>query len=119
MTLADGLYDELLTEALQALVVGATQENGRTLRPLQVEDAPRRLADLLATQLVRILDDLEGDGEAKLRRQLELVNSILLRSVSGSSSPTGPLAAVMLNVTPSNLPPRTAAAALETRSSVR
>ncbi|MBS0602484.1 MAG: DUF3427 domain-containing protein, partial [Proteobacteria bacterium] len=78
MTLADGLYDELLTEALQALVVGATQENGRTLRPLQVEDAPRRLADLLATQLVRILDDLEGDGEAKLRRQLELVNSILL-----------------------------------------
>lgn len=78
MTLADGLYDELLTEALQALVVGATQENGRTLRPLQVEDAPMRLADLLATQLVRILDDLEGDGEAKLRRQLELVNSILL-----------------------------------------
>lgn len=78
MALSDGLYDALLTEALQTLVARTARENERTLKPLPVEDAPRRLADLLAAQLLQILDDLDGDGEVKLRRQLDLVNSILV-----------------------------------------
>lgn len=78
MELHDGLYDQVLTDALWEAITGATNETGRTLKPLTAEDAPERLAEALASQLTRILDDLGGDGPEKLQRQLELVNSILI-----------------------------------------
>lgn len=77
MELPDGLYDQVLTEALWAAVSTATTEHSRTLAPLTAEDAPGRLAEALLRQLARILDDLDGEGHEKLRNQLELVNSIL------------------------------------------
>lgn len=88
MALPDGLYDQLLTEALWDAVSRTTGEDGRTLGLLRIEDAPERLADALALQLTRILDDVEGDGPDKLRRQLDLVNSILvdLRRRHGNNS---------------------------------
>ena len=78
MELPDGLYDQLLTEVLWKSVSQTTGEHGRTLKPLTAEDAPERLANAIASQLTRILDDLSGDGPEKLQRQLELVNAILI-----------------------------------------
>ncbi|MGB7989209.1 MAG: DUF3427 domain-containing protein [Candidatus Methylophosphatis roskildensis] len=78
MELPDGLYDQLLTEVLWKSVSQTTGEHGRTLKPLTAEDAPERLANAIASQLTRILDDLSGDGQEKLQRQLELVNAILI-----------------------------------------
>lgn len=88
MALPDGLYDQLLTETLWDVVSRTTGEDGRTLGLLRTEDAPERLADALALQLTRILDDVAGDGADKLRRQLDLVNSILvdLRRRHGNDS---------------------------------
>lgn len=78
MALPDGLYDQLLTDALRDAVAGTTDEHGHSLKPLTAEDAPERLADALASQLARILDDLHGDGAEKLSQQLELVNFLLV-----------------------------------------
>jgi hypothetical protein len=78
MTLPDGLYDQLLTEALRDAVNRTTDEHAHSLKPLTAEDAPERLADALAAQLSRILDDLHGDGAEKLREQLDLVNFLLV-----------------------------------------
>ena len=78
MALPDGLYDQLLTDALRNAVAGTTGEHGHSLKPLSAEDAPERLADALAAQLSRILDDLQGDGAEKLREQLDLVNFLLV-----------------------------------------
>ena len=78
MTLPDGLYDQLLTDALRDDVMRTTDEHAHSLQPLTAEDAPERLADALAAQLARILDDLHGDGAEKLRQQLDLVNFLLV-----------------------------------------
>ena len=47
MALPDGLYDQLLTDALRNAVAGTTGEHGHSLKPLSAEDAPERLADAL------------------------------------------------------------------------
>lgn len=78
MALPDGLYDQLLTDALRDAVTRTTHERAHSLQPLTAEDAPQRLADALASQLARILDDLHGDGAEKLREQLDLVNFLLV-----------------------------------------
>jgi superfamily II DNA or RNA helicase/HKD family nuclease len=78
MSLPDGLYDQVLTEALWEAISSSTDHTGRTLQPLRIDVAPERLAELLAQQLTRILDDIDGEGTEKLQRQLELVNSILI-----------------------------------------
>lgn len=80
MELPDGLYDQVLTEALWQAISGSTDNSGRTIEPLRVDNAPERLATYLAHQLSQILDDLDGEGQGKLQRQLELVNSILINA---------------------------------------
>jgi hypothetical protein len=81
----DGLYDEVVSNALWGTLSNTTNEHERTVEPLLVEDVSERLADVLVRQLVRILDDLGGDGQEKARQQLELVNSILTIMKSLSS----------------------------------
>lgn len=78
MEFDDGLYDQVLSEELWSALSRTTDENSRTLKALPSEDVSERLADVLARQLVRILDDLSGEGHDKLQRQLDLVNSILI-----------------------------------------
>lgn len=78
MEMPEGLYDLLLTETLWKTVSQTTNDNGRTLKPLTADDSAERLADAIAFQLSRILDDLGGDGPEKLRRQLDVVNAILV-----------------------------------------
>lgn len=78
MELHDGLYDTLLTQTLWSELLRVTDEHQRNLELLTVQDAPERLAEVLASQLARILADISGEGPEKLQRQLELVNSILI-----------------------------------------
>jgi len=78
MNFHDGLYDEVVSSALWGALSKATSEGERTLGPLAAEDVSERLAEALARQLARILDDLGGSGEERAHRQLELINSILM-----------------------------------------
>ncbi len=78
MSLPDGLYDQVLTQTLQALVARSTDQSTRSLQALDPADAPARLSELLAAQLAQMLDDLHGEGDDKLRQQLELVNFLLV-----------------------------------------
>ncbi|MDP3878477.1 MAG: DUF3427 domain-containing protein [Methylobacter sp.] len=77
MTFHDGLYDEVLSNALWEQLSKSTSETDRSLEIISPEDATERLADALARQFTRMLDELEGDGHEKVHQQLELVNSVL------------------------------------------
>jgi len=76
--LFDGLYDQIVTETLSEAITHFVDGSRHTVEPLQVEDAPERLATHLAHELSKILDELDGSGQEKLQLQLDLVNSILL-----------------------------------------
>jgi superfamily II DNA or RNA helicase len=78
MEFRDGIYDQVLTEAAFAALADMVSDQSRSVAELTADDSAARLADALATQLVRILDDLDGKGADKIRRQLDLVNSILV-----------------------------------------
>ena len=78
MEFRDGIYDQVLTEAAFAALADKVSDQSRSVAELTTDDSAARLADALATQLVRILDDLDGKGADKIRRQLDLVNSILV-----------------------------------------
>jgi superfamily II DNA or RNA helicase/HKD family nuclease len=76
MALPDGLYDLLLTEDLARSLA--------TLDPNKVDllalkgGAAEVLAEVITRQLGAILDDMGGDDADKPRRQLELVNDLLV-----------------------------------------
>lgn len=73
MPLPDGLYDLLLTDRLLA----SLPEDRCEIEAVHGE-AGAAFADLLGRQLAAILDDIADDSGDKLRRQLELVNTILV-----------------------------------------
>ena len=76
MELPDGLYDLLLTEGLARSLdaIDARSANVSALRG----SAAELLADVITRQLATILDDVSGDDAAKAKRQLELVNDLLV-----------------------------------------
>jgi superfamily II DNA or RNA helicase len=78
MEFRDGIYDQVLTEAAFAALSNKVSDQSRSVADLTVDDSAARLVDALALQLVRILDDFDGKGAEKIRRQLDLVNSILV-----------------------------------------
>jgi superfamily II DNA or RNA helicase len=78
--LSDGLYDQVITESLRKALSQITDEQSHTIATLSAEGAPERLVEAIASQLTRILDDLNGDGAEKLRSQLELANSLLVHA---------------------------------------
>jgi superfamily II DNA or RNA helicase len=78
MEFQDGIYDQVLTEAQFVALANSVADQARSVVDLPADDLATRLADALALQLVRILDDLEGRGAEKARRQLGLVNSVLV-----------------------------------------
>ena len=45
MSLPDGLYDQVLTQTLQALVARSTDQSTRSLQALDPADAPARLSE--------------------------------------------------------------------------
>jgi superfamily II DNA or RNA helicase/HKD family nuclease len=83
--LPDGLYDQLLTEGLVRRL-----DPDRADVVVPKDGAAAFLTDLMIRQLGAILDDVAGDDPDKSRRQLELVNDLLvmlrLRLSTGGSS---------------------------------
>lgn len=76
MALSDGLYDLLLTEGL-ARSLTALEPGSAELMALK-GDASELLVDVIARQLGAILDDIAGDDSDMPKRQLELVNELLV-----------------------------------------
>ena len=76
MALPDGLYDLLLTEGL-ARSVSALDLGSADVSALK-GGAAEFLADVITRQLAAILDDVAGDDADKAKRQLELVNELLV-----------------------------------------
>ncbi len=97
MTLPDGLYDLLLTEGLTAQLDLSRAE----VHPLS-GGATEFLAEAITRQLAAILEDMSGDAADKSRRQLELVNELLvtLRQRLIADSATAPSAEVIDLVAP-------------------
>lgn len=87
MALPDGLYDLLLTEGLARSLtdIDASRTDVSALKG----GATDFLADVITRQLSTILDDMSGDEAEKAKRQLELVNELLLvlrQRLAGSGS---------------------------------
>ena len=78
MQLPDGLYDKLVTESVAQLIAGLRDPSCRTLSALPPEEASERIADALARQVTLLLDELDGNGAEKAKRQLALVNALLV-----------------------------------------
>jgi HKD family nuclease len=76
MALPDGLYDLLLTEGL-ARSLAAIDSSSADVSALK-GGAAEFLADVITRQLATILDDVSGDDADKAKRQLELVNELLV-----------------------------------------
>lgn len=76
MALPDGLYDLLLTEGL-ARSLAAIDPTCADVLALK-GGAAEFLADVITRQLATILDDVSGDDADKAKRQLELVNELLV-----------------------------------------
>lgn len=86
MALQDGLYDLLLTERLARSL--ADLEPSRADVSALKGGATEFLADVITRQLSTILDDVSGDEAEKAKRQLELVNGLLVmlrQRLAGSS----------------------------------
>lgn len=87
MALPDGLYDLLLTEGLARSL--ATLDPSRADVSALKGGAAEFLADVITRQLSTILDDVSGDEAEKAKRQLELVNGLLVmlrQRLAGSSA---------------------------------
>ncbi len=76
MALPDGLYDLLLTEGL-ARSLTALEHNSADVHALK-GGAAEFLAEVITRQLSAILDDVSGDDTDKPKRQLELINELLV-----------------------------------------
>ena len=87
MALPDGLYDLLLTEGLVRSL--ADLDPSRVDVSALKGGAAEFLADVITRQLSTILDDVSGDEAEKAKRQLELVNGLLVmlrQRLAGSSA---------------------------------
>ena len=93
MSLPDGLYDLLLTEGL-ARRLGELEPSRTSVSALK-GSAAESLTDTITRQLSNILHDVSGDDADKAKRQLELVNELLVmlrqrlaRNLAGGTSDT-------------------------------
>jgi superfamily II DNA or RNA helicase/HKD family nuclease len=85
--LPDGLYDQLLTDDLVAELGQRFDKDHYTLKELDANSGPHRLAEALAEQLAKVLQEIApanaGDEASehktsRLQAQLEFVNAMLV-----------------------------------------
>jgi superfamily II DNA or RNA helicase/HKD family nuclease len=85
--LPDGLYDQLLTEDVITEISRTFHSDHYTLKELDTGSGPRQLAEALAEQLAKVLQDIapyassetEPDNKnSRLEAQLEFVNAVLV-----------------------------------------
>lgn len=88
MDLPDGLYDKFVTQSVAQFLAGLGDSSCRTVIPLAAEEAAERLAETLAKQLTSLLDELGGDEFERTKRQLALINGLLvhLRQQAGAGA---------------------------------
>jgi superfamily II DNA or RNA helicase/HKD family nuclease len=75
--LSPGLYDDLLNDALRALVDDVKAESDVDLDTLEGPDAPRYLADHARHLLERVLSAVPGNDEASQGRRVAIANGVL------------------------------------------
>jgi superfamily II DNA or RNA helicase len=80
MYLPDGLYDQFVTVSLAHSLAQLTDPSCRTLAEVPPEEIPERVAEALAKQLASLLDELSGAGTEKTKRQIALINTILVHT---------------------------------------
>jgi superfamily II DNA or RNA helicase/HKD family nuclease len=97
MTLPDGLYDLLITDRLTAQIDISRAE----VDPIK-SGVIELLADAISRQMAAILADVEGDDSEKPKRQLELVNALLvtMRQQLAAQNTTGQSADVVDLIAP-------------------
>lgn len=85
MTAIRGLYDQLVTEALQRSLGAASHD--ADLRDLLPEEAADRFAEELRRQLARLLGELADGESGRVAQQLQLFNDLLqqVRQTYGSA----------------------------------
>lgn len=85
--LPDGLYDQLLTDDVIVELSRTFHSDHYTLKDLDAGSGPRQLAEALAAQLARVLQDIaphaSSDAEpdnktSRLHAQLDFVNAVLV-----------------------------------------
>lgn len=91
MQLPDGLYDKFVTESVAQLIAGLRDPSCRTLSSPPLEEVSERIADALAKQVTFLLDELGGDGAEKAKRQLALVNALLVHLRQQTARSVDPL----------------------------
>jgi superfamily II DNA or RNA helicase len=99
MALPDGLYDLLLTEGLARSL--ADLDPSRADVSALKGGAAEFLADVITRQISTILDDVSGDEAEKAKRQLELVNGLLVmlrQRLAGSSGDGAPAAGEVVDL---------------------
>ncbi|MFZ5655145.1 MAG: hypothetical protein ACOY42_12220 [Pseudomonadota bacterium] len=71
MEIPDGLYDLVITQSLRDALARSTSGQERSVEPLSAADAAERLVEAIAVQLVRILDDLQGEEPERTSRRFD------------------------------------------------
>jgi HKD family nuclease len=74
----DGLYDRLMTESLAKAIAALGDPSRQMVTPVIAEEAGERLVESVAKQLTALLDDVKGEGAQRAKRQLEIINSLLI-----------------------------------------
>lgn len=112
--LPDGLYDRLLTREILEEVQALLHEDRASGREIHAEERRRRLADLVAGELVGLLDGLKGEDDARATAELAIVTRVLAglrQALPGEMAPVLPLPARVLTAvhrrTPRPTPPVT------------
>ena len=80
MHLPDGLYDKLVTESLAHSLSQLADPSCRTLADVPPEEVPERVTEALMKQLALLLEELGGEGTEKNKRQIELINALLVHT---------------------------------------
>ena len=97
MTLPNGLYDLLITERLAAQIdISSAEVDSIKSGVIDL------LSDAISRQMAAILADVEGDDSEKPKRQLELVNELLvtMRQQLAAQNTTGQTADVVDLIAP-------------------
>ncbi len=72
-----GFYEAILTESIAGALNKLDPAKVETTELLDVANSAEQLAGEISRQLTSVLDDVEGDGAEKVRRQIDLLNHLL------------------------------------------
>ncbi|HQF40359.1 MAG TPA: hypothetical protein PK322_14680, partial [Opitutaceae bacterium] len=80
-----GLFDAVVTDSLARQLSALPADRNAVIEDISATASPEDLASQVTHQLAALLDELEGTGSEKVRRQVEILNALL--RVSGHLKP--------------------------------